>query len=124
MSAIGMIVITVVLACAVAGAIASLRNSDSGLGSEFLEGLHAIGPIFIPVAGVMASVPYLSALIRTVCGPAFEAIGPDPAMAATTVIAVDMGGYQLAHALAGSPESWIMAMMTGYMAGATIVFSI
>lgn len=45
-------------------------------------------------------------------------------MAATTFIAVDMGGYQLADALAQTRESWIMAMMTGYMAGATIVFTI
>ena len=35
-----------------------------------------------------------------------------------------MGGYQLADALAETRESWIMAMVTGYMAGATIVFSI
>ena len=45
-------------------------------------------------------------------------------MAATTFIAVDMGGYQLADALAQTRESWIMAMMTGYMAGATIVFTV
>ena len=35
-----------------------------------------------------------------------------------------MGGYQLADALAQTRESWIMAMMTGYMAGATIVFTV
>ena len=51
-------------------------------------------------------------------------VGADPAMAATTFIAVDMGGYQLADILAQTRESWIMAMFTGYMAGATIVFSI
>lgn len=45
-------------------------------------------------------------------------------MAATTFIAVDMGGYQLADALAQTRESWVMAMMTGYMAGATIVFTV
>jgi ethanolamine transporter len=50
--------------------------------------------------------------------------GADPALAATTVIAVDMGGYQLADALAATRESWVMAMFTGYMAGATIVYSV
>ena len=35
-----------------------------------------------------------------------------------------MGGYQLARSLTNVHEAWIMAMMTGYMAGATIVFSI
>lgn len=45
-------------------------------------------------------------------------------MAATTFIAVDMGGYQLADVLAQTRESWIMAMMGGYMTGATIVFTV
>ena len=72
----------------------------------------------------MASAPYLTAFVSTVFGPAYGALGADPAMAATTFIAIDMGGYQLADALAQTRESWIMAMMTGYMAGATIVFTI
>jgi ethanolamine transporter len=121
---ISMAVITVVLLCALAGAIAALFNEEKGLGKEFVEGLRAIGYIFIPVAGIMAAVPYLSQLLEAVVGPAFSQIGADPAMAATTVIAVDMGGYQLADQLANNRESWIMAMLAGYMAGATIVFSI
>ncbi len=124
MDVIGVVVITMVMACAAAGAIAAVRDDEKGLGKEFLEGLHAIGFIFVPVAGIMAAVPYLAQLIRVVLGPAFSAIGADPAMAATTFIAVDMGGYQLADKIATTRENWIMAMMTGYMAGATIVFSI
>ncbi|MCD6400759.1 MAG: ethanolamine utilization protein EutH, partial [Anaerolineales bacterium] len=80
--------------------------------------------IFIPVAGIMAAIPYLSSFITVVFGPMFAAVGADPAIAATTFIAVDMGGYQLAEALAQSKEGWITAMTVGYMAGATIVFSI
>jgi ethanolamine transporter len=124
MSIIGIVVISVVMCCAVAGAVASLFDSEQGLGKEFLDGLHAIGYIFIPVAGIMAAIPLLSQLVRTVIGPVYSAVGADPAMAATTFIAVDMGGYQLARSLTDVHETWIMAMMTGYMAGATIVFSI
>ena len=124
MSIIGIVVISVVLCCAVAGAVASLFDSRQGLGKEFLDGLHAIGYIFVPVAGVMAAIPLLSQLVRAVAGPVYAAVGADPAMAATTFIAVDMGGYQLARSLTVVHETWIMAMMTGYMAGATIVFSI
>lgn len=120
----GNYILYIIMACAVAGALASIRNDETGLGKEFLEGLHSIGPIFVPVAGIMASTPYLAAFVKTVFGPAFSAIGADPCIAATTFIAVDMGGYQLAQALAQTKESWIMAMVTGYMAGATIVFSI
>lgn len=124
MASIGTWVIALVMVCSFAGAIASLVNDSEGLGKEFLEGLHAIGPIFVPVAGIMASVPFLSRAVRAVLGPLFASIGADPAIAATSIIATDMGGYQLAHALAGSTESWIMAMVVGYTAGATIVFSI
>ncbi len=124
MAHIGTIVIYIIMACAIAGAIASIRNSETGLGKEFIEGLHSIGPIFIPVAGIMASIPFLSSFISTMVGPLFHALGADPALAATTIIAADMGGYQLAKALAQSPDGWVMATVTGFMAGATIIFSI
>ena len=112
------------MACAIAGCLASVIKPESELGQQFVAGIDSIGPIFLPVAGIMASVPYLTAFVSAVFGPAYSAVGADPAMAATTFIAVDMGGYQLADVLAETRESWIMAMVTGYMAGATIVFSI
>lgn len=124
MALIGNYVIYIVMACAMAGAVASIFNDEEGLGKEFKEGIYSIGYIFLPVAGIMASIPYLSYFIKIIFGPAFTWVGADPSIAATTFIAVDMGGYQLAEALAATKESWIMAMTIGYMAGATIVFSI
>lgn len=124
MELIGTIVVYIIMACAIAGCLASVIKPESELGQQFVTGIDSIGPIFLPVAGIMASAPYLTAFVSAVFGPAYSAVGADPAMAATTFIAVDMGGYQLADALAETRESWIMAMVTGYMAGATIVFSI
>lgn len=124
MEMIGTVVVYIIMACAIAGAFASAIKPECELGRQFVAGIDSIGPIFLPVAGIMASAPYLTAFVETVFGPAYSALGADPAMAATTFIAVDMGGYQLADVLAQTRESWIMAMMTGYMAGATIVFTI
>ena len=124
MAEIGNYVIYIIMICAVMGAFASIIDDKKGLGAEFVKGIYSIGPIFIPVAGIMASIPYLSQFITVVFGPLFETIGADPAIAATTFIAVDMGGYQLADSLAQTREGWITAMIVGYMAGATIVFSI
>lgn len=124
MELIGQVVVYIIMACALAGCIASVIKPESELGQEFVAGIDSIGPIFLPVAGIMASAPYLTAFVSSVFGPLYGAVGADQAMAATTFIAVDMGGYQLADALAQTRESWIMAMITGYMAGATIVFSI
>lgn len=124
MEIIGEVVIGIMMFFVVIGAVAAIRNEDSGLGGEFKAGLHSIGPIFIPVAGIMASIPYLSVFVERVIGPVFGVFGGSPAMAATTFIAVDMGGYQLAEATAENTDVWIMAMVAGYMAGATLVFSI
>ncbi|MEY8192324.1 ethanolamine utilization protein EutH [Peribacillus simplex] len=124
MEMVGKFVIYIIMVCAVVGAIASIKDSEQGLGKQFMEGLHTVGHIFIPAAGIMASIPYLSWFIDKVCGPIFAAIGADPALAATTILATDMGGYQLAAELQESYEGWIMAMIVGFMSGATIVFSI
>lgn len=124
MAVIGQVVIAIIMCFVVLGAIAAIRDDGSGLGAEFKEGLHSIGPIFIPVAGIMASIPYLSVFVEKVIGPVFGLVGASPAIASTTFIAVDMGGYQLAEATAGNTDTWVMAAIVGYMAGATLVFSI
>lgn len=124
MALVGDIVIYIIMTFVVLGAVAAIRDDQHGMGKEFIDGLHAIGPIFIPVAGIMASIPYLSKFVEAVIGPVFGLVGASPAIAATTVIAVDMGGYQLAQAVADNTADWVMAAIVGYMAGATIVFSI
>ncbi|TCP50083.1 ethanolamine transporter [Tamaricihabitans halophyticus] len=124
MAVVGNVVIGIIMVFVLVGAIAAIRDSGKGIGKEFTEGLHSIGPIFLPVAGIMASIPYLSQFTEWAIGPLFNLLGADPAMAATTFIAVDMGGYQLAESVAADPGNWLMAAVTGYMAGATIVFSI
>lgn len=124
MALIGTVVVYIIMACAVAGAFAAIKDPDRGLGKEFMNGLHAVGHIFVPAAGIMASIPYLTWFIDRFVGPFFNMIGADPAIAATTILASDMGGYQLADALKASYEGWVMALIVGFMAGATIVFSI
>ncbi|MBU1306622.1 MAG: ethanolamine utilization protein EutH [Alphaproteobacteria bacterium] len=124
MDQIGNYVLYVIMFCAVLGAFAAIRDSEKGLGREFMEGIHATGHIFVPAAGIMASIPYLTVLIESVFGPFFDALNADPALAATMIIASDMGGYHLAAALTESKEALIMALITGSMGGATIVFSI
>lgn len=124
MELFGKLVIYLIMFFAFIGAVCSIYNEDSEIGQQFLNGIYSIGPIFLPVAGIMAASPYITAFVSSVFGTAFSFFGADPAIAATTFIAVDMGGYQLADTLAQSRESWIMAMITGFMAGATIVFSI
>ncbi|CAH0647891.1 ethanolamine utilization protein EutH [Pseudomonas juntendi] len=124
MESIGTYVIYVIMVCAVLGALASIYNPEGELGQEFIAGLHSIGPIFIPVAGIMAAIPYISAGISQVIAPLFQLMGADPGTAGPIFIASDMGGYQLAKALAQSPEGWILGLITGFQSGSTIIFVI
>lgn len=50
----GTVVVYIIMACAVAGAIASAIKPESELGQQFVAGVDSIGPIFLPVAGIMA----------------------------------------------------------------------
>ncbi|MDR0488165.1 MAG: ethanolamine utilization protein EutH [Propionibacteriaceae bacterium] len=124
METFGTVVVYIIMACAVTGMIVSIVKPKAQLGKEFLAGIDSIGPIFLPVAGIMAAAPYLTTFVSYVFGPVFAALQADPAMAAGSLIAVDMGGYQLAEALAETRESWMMATMAAYTLGGAIVFTI
>src|SRR5699024_8340004 len=102
----------------------AMRDYYNGFGKEFIEGIYTVGSIFAISSGIMASISFISRFIENVFGPFFDKLGADSAIAATSILATDMGGYQLANVLKDSYEGWIMAMIVGFMAGATIVFSI
>lgn len=91
MEHIGTIIIYIIMACAVMGAFGAIRNAQKGIGKEFMEGIYTIGPIFANSAGIMASIPFISKFIENVFGPMFDKIGADPAIAATSILATDMG---------------------------------
>lgn len=124
MEHIGTYVIYIIMVCAVIGGIASIVNSESELGKEFNAGIHSIGPIFLPVAGIMAAIPFISSFISQVLAPMFLAMGADAGIAGPIFIAADLGGYQLAHALSQSPEGWILGLITGFQSGSTVIFVI
>lgn len=124
MEVVGQIVIYIMMAFVLIGAGAYISKPASGLGKEFKEGILAIGHIFLPVGGVMVMVPVLVQLINHTAAPLYAWMHADPALAAGTFIAGDMGGYQLAFELADSHSAWIMAFVASFTAGSTIVFSI
>ncbi|MCO1604366.1 ethanolamine utilization protein EutH [Desulfosporosinus nitroreducens] len=120
----GKLMISIIMACCLAGAVASAVKEDSELGQSFINGIETIGTIFLPIAGIMISIPYLTIFIEKVFGSIYSFIGADLAIAATTFIPSDIGGYVLAQALAQSPEAWIMSMVVGIMAAPTILYNI
>lgn len=124
MAEFGNFVIYLIMIGAVVGAVASVLKPEGELGKEFVNGIHSIGPVFLAQAGIMVAIPYLSQGISAALGPMFNAMGSDVSIAALSIIAVDMGGYQLADALTANRDMWITAMLVGYTSGATIVYLI
>lgn len=124
MDILGKVVLYIIMACCGIGAIALVVKEDSGLAKSFKEGLGALAALFLPIVGMMVSVPYLIIGIERIFGSAFRAIGADPAMAAAIILPPDAGGYALMLALARSPEIVVIGITVAIMTASTIAFNI
>ncbi|GAA4082177.1 ethanolamine utilization protein EutH [Zhongshania borealis] len=108
-----------------------LGKSIGGSGNQFEEGFNAMGALALAMVGIIAIAPVLAKVLSPIVVPIYTALGADPAMFATTLLANDMGGYFLAKELATGADgvinysSWMYAgLILGAMMGPTIVFSI
>ncbi len=124
MEIMGKIVLYIIMACCAAGAMATIVREDSGLAQSFHEGLHAMASLFLPIVGLMASVPYLVIGVEKIFGNVFRSIGADPSIAAAMLIPADAGGYALFIALARSPEIVVISLAVAVMTASTISFNI
>lgn len=103
----------------------SIGGEKLRLGEDFENGFNAMGPLALAMVGVVSLAPVLAKLLRPIVVPVYQLLGADPAMFATTLLAIDMGGYPLAKELALTPEAGLYAgIILGAMMGPTIVFSI
>lgn len=111
---------------ALLGIIDSLfLKNKLGLADEFQKGIEMIGPLCMAIVGIIALVPEIAWVIEHTLTPLYTALGLDPSMAVTAILAIDMGGFQLAEQVALDPTigQWA-GVVYGSMMGATIVFSI
>lgn len=119
------IIIYIMVVFMVLGAIDKCLGNKLGLGEQFDEGLMAMGSLTLAMVGIIALSPVLAQWLSPIVVPVYTALGADPAMFATTLLANDMGGFSLALALAQSPEAGLFAgAILGAMFGPTIVFNI
>ena len=119
------ILIAVMAAFAVAGAIDRIFGNRWGLGKEFEAGILAMGSLALAMVGIVCLAPVLANLLKPVIVPVFAFLGADPAMFAGTILACDMGGGALAVELAASHQAAMLGgVLTGSMLGATVVFTI
>ena len=99
-----------------------LMKNRFGIGSKFIEGFEIMRTLAIASAGVIVMAPVLAEWLQPVLLPVFRLLHADPAMFGS-LIANDMGGYQLAVLLAEDAEMGQLAgAITSSMLGATLVF--
>ena len=119
------IIVYIMVAFMAVGAIDRIIGNRFGYGEQFEEGIMAMGSLALAMVGVVSLAPVLANILKPIIVPIYTALGADPAMFATTLLANDMGGYPLAMELAQSEEAGLFAgLILGSMMGPTIVFTI
>lgn len=119
------ILICIMAAFAVLGALDRIFGNRIGIGKQFEEGILAMGALAMAMLGIIALAPVLASLLKPVVVPVYTFLGADPAMFAGTILACDMGGASLAKELTTDPEAAVLGgLLAGSTLGATIVFII
>lgn len=119
------IIIYLMVAFAVLGALDRIIGNRFGIGEKFEEGIMAIGSLALSMVGIIALAPVIANVLKPVVVPVFNFLGADPAMFAGMILANDMGGAPLAQELANTPDAGLFGgLIVGSMMGVTIVFTI
>lgn len=113
-----------IAAGAVLGGADKILGNRFGLGQKFDEGFALMGPMALSMTGIICLAPVVSAWLGGVIRPVLAAAGIDPGMFGC-VLAIDMGGYQLAMDLAENPAIGAFSgIIASSMFGCTLVFTI
>lgn len=119
------IIIYIMVIFMIIGVVDKIIGNKFGYGEKFEEGVMAMGALMLAMVGIISLSPVLANILKPIVVPLYTALGADPAMFATTLLACDMGGYQLAEQLAVAKNIAPFAgLILGSMMGPTIVFTI
>lgn len=119
------IILYIILLFLILGGIDKIIGNKFGLGKQFEEGILAMGSIALSVIGIVSLSPVIASLLGPIIIPIYQFLGADPAMFATTILPLDMGGTNLAFEFANDIKVGEFAsFIVGSMMGPTIAFSI
>lgn len=122
-STIANVIIWIMMICAVIGLIGYIRDPNKGVGREFSTAFSYMGIVFIPFAGMLSAMPYLTKGILFLFSGLFEKIGADVSLVGAVITGPDMGGWQLTESLSSSPENWMMGIFLCYLTGPIISYT-
>ncbi|MGN0299194.1 MAG: ethanolamine utilization protein EutH [Lachnospiraceae bacterium] len=114
----------VIAVCVILGGMDRLLGNHFGLGEKFEQGFLLLGSTALSMVGIICLVPLLSAGLETIVVPIWEHWGLDSAMLGG-ILAIDMGGYQMAMELARDSNVGNYAgIMVAATFGCTFTFTI
>lgn len=109
---------------AILGGLDYILGNRFGFGARFQEAFHLLGPIGLSMAGIICLSPVLSHVLGTLVVPLWSLLKMDPGMFGS-ILAIDMGGYQMAMELAADPAAGrFSGIIVSAIFGCTIVFTI
>ena len=118
----------IIMACmavgAVLGGLDRILQNRFGLGEKFEEGFMLLGPLALSMPGIICLVPALSGVLASVLSVLCTPLHLDPGTFGG-ILAIDMGGYQLARSLAVNPDVGRFAgIILSATFGCTVIFTI
>ena len=118
------VLLWIVSAGVILGGIDLILGNRWGYGEQFEKGFELLGPTALSMAGILCLSGLLSGGLSPEARMFFEKIGLDPAMFGG-LIAIDMGGFHLARALAIDPLTGLYAgLVPAATLGCSLVFLI
>lgn len=118
------VMMMIIAAGAILGGVDKIFGNRYGYGAKFEEAFRLLGPMALSMAGMICLAPVLADVLGRVIVPFYRVVGVDPAMFGG-VLAIDMGGYQLAKELAEDAGIGSYAgIVVSAIFGCTLVFTI
>lgn len=118
------IILWIIAGGAALGGLDLLLGNRFGLGKQFEEGFHLLGPTALSMAGILCLAPLLAQGLEHSIAPLWTGLGLDPAMLGG-ILAIDMGGYQMSAALAAEQAFGCFAgILVASTLGCTVSFTI
>ena len=109
---------------AVLGGIDQMLGNRLGFGEKFENGFRMLGPVALAMAGIICLAPVLSAVLGRVVNPICAILNMDPGIFGS-ILAIDMGGCQLAVDLARDPQFGLFSgVIVSSIFGCTVVYNI
>lgn len=107
------------------GAIDYLEGNRFKLGTVFEDGIKNMGPLAISMMGILSITPIISNILDKSLTPLCEKFGIDPSIFISSLIAVDMGAYNISLDIASSIELAIFSgILMASIIGCTLSFTL